>query len=224
LAKIYVEGEHVCDATLISSRWLVTHTDCDISIKSLEDMPEKYSVARLGSYLNLDKPKFLAGHEQVVRISRSMAIPMSQIALMKLEKPVKLTEYVNTICLPSSEWIPIGTKCQIHGTHNEEFNHAIITRMTSKCNHTGDDNFYLCTEQESPSGECLSNWSGSLVCPDLSGKFYAIGIYHVGQNDCSNATFSNIPTKFIPLINDASREAIKSIIDNQCQFWIRRTS
>ena len=115
----------------------MTHTDCDISIKSLEDMPEKYSVARLGSYLNLDKPKFLAGHEQVVRISRSMAIPMSQIALMKLEKPVKLTEYVNTICLPSSEWIPIGTKCQIHGTHNEEFNHAIITRMTSKCNHTG---------------------------------------------------------------------------------------
>ena len=166
----------------------MTHTDCDISIKSLEDMPEKYSVARLGSYLNLDKPKFLAGHEQVVRISRSMAIPMSQIALMKLEKPVKLTEYVNTICLPSSEWIPIGTKCQIHGTHNEEFNHAIITRMTSKCNHTGmlfsrkkcynvyigfclffvivflgDDNFYLCTEQELPSGECLSNWSGSLV-------------------------------------------------------------
>ena len=88
-------------------------------------MPEKFSVARLGSYLNLDQPKFLAGHEQVIRISRSMAIPMSQIALMKLEKPVKLTEYVNTICLPSSEWIPLGTKCQIHGTHNEEFNYVI---------------------------------------------------------------------------------------------------
>ena len=106
--------------------------------------------------------------------------------LMKLEKPMKLTEYVKTIFLPSS--VPLGTNCQIHGTHNEEFNHAIITRMTSKCNHTGmlfsrkkcynvyigiclffvivflgDDNFYLCTEQESPSGECLSNWSGSLV-------------------------------------------------------------
>ena len=43
--------------------------------------------------------------------------------LMKLEKPMKLTEYVKTIFLPSS--VPLGTNCQIHGTHNEEFNYVI---------------------------------------------------------------------------------------------------
>ena len=81
-----------------------------------------------GSYLKLEKPMFLAGHEQVIKIALTLFLPHSEIALMKLEKSVKFTEYVNSVCLPSSEWIPYNEKCHIHGTHGVEFNHAIITR------------------------------------------------------------------------------------------------
>ena len=95
----------------------------------------RYTVARFGSYLHLEKPKpqFLAGHEQVVRIAKTLFIPHSKIALLKLEKPVKFTEYVNTICLPSSEWIPYNKECMIHGTHKYEHNYAIMTTIKDKC-------------------------------------------------------------------------------------------
>ena len=52
LAKIYVEGEHVCDATLVSARWLITHSACARkTMPEVNSSPEKYSVARLGMFI-----------------------------------------------------------------------------------------------------------------------------------------------------------------------------
>ena len=122
----------------------------------------------------------------------------SDIALLRLEKPVNLTEYVHTICLPSTEWIPENSQCFIHGHHNKVFNHAIETTLKGQCDFSAisgisDDgtgivdagsltSFSLCTEQGTETTECLDNWSGTLVCPDATGKFYAVGVYHSGKS------------------------------------------
>ena len=71
---------------------------------------------------------------KVIRIICSLIIPESDIALLKLEKEANLTEYVHTICLPNTEWVPINTKCFIHGRHDGVFNHAIETTTIGKCN------------------------------------------------------------------------------------------
>ena len=62
-------------------------------------------------------------------------------------------------------------------------------------------NFDICTQQEVASGECLDNWSGTLVCPDLNGNLYAVGIYHSGpSSDCEAfGTVSNIPEEFVSI-------------------------
>jgi hypothetical protein len=213
-AGIYREGVYTCGATLVNPRWLLTHRSCaEASMPQAFGQPQKYTVARLGAYLDNPDLNFLAGHEQAIRIARSLIIPESDIALLKLEKEANLTEYVHTICLPNTEWVPINTKCFIHGRHAGVFNHAIETTTIGKCNEDGG-NFDICTQQEVASGECLDNWSGTLVCPDLNGNLYAVGIYHSGpSSDCeASGTGSNIPEEFVSIVSDTARQAIVSLV------------
>jgi len=200
-ADIYVEGVYTCGATLINAKWLLTHADC-----AQATMGGKYVVARFGAYHDLEKLKFLAGHEQVVRIARSLVIPGSEIALLKLEHKVQLTEYVSTICLPSLEWVPKNTNCFIHGPHRGVFNHAVETKILGKCNNND-----ICTQQTTPTSECLHSWSGTLVCPDGSGSVYAIGIYHSGRSHACGDS-GNVPDRFISVVSDAARSALIDII------------
>jgi hypothetical protein len=214
-AGIYIEGAYTCGATLVNPQWLLTHRSCAQEAMPQDGVPEKFAVARLGAYLDNPELNFLSGHEQVIRIARSLIIPESDIALIKLESEASLTEYVHTICLPNTEWVPINTKCFIHGRHAGVFNHAIETKITGKCNEVGD-NFDICTAQEVASGECLDNWSGTLVCPDLNGNLYAVGIYHSGPEETcetnNSSDTSNIPDEFVSIVSDTARNAIVSLV------------
>lgn len=186
LVQVYVEGKYRCDGTLVSPRWVLTHAAC-----ANEVLPQKFSVARLGMYWNME-PRFLSAPEQVslqaelfchflsieirifyliryqidilqvVRIALSLQVPNSEIALLKLEKNVNLTEHVSTACLPSSEWIPVDTNCFIHGTHEKAFNYAIEMKSIGKCNQNGNS-YDICTKQTKPTNECLNNWSGRVT-------------------------------------------------------------
>ena len=82
---------------------------------------------------------------KVIRIARSLIIPDSDIALIKLETEAELTEHVHTICLPSTEWVPTNAKCFIHGRHSGVFNHAVETKVIGKCNQF-QDHFDICTK------------------------------------------------------------------------------
>jgi hypothetical protein len=133
--------------------------------------------------------------------------------LLKLENPVELTEYIHTICLPSSEWIPVGTTCFIHGTHHGVFNHAIETVVTGKCNSINEHQYDICTSQEHvTTTECLKNWSGTLVCPDTTGSHYAVGIYHSGPDTCADPDTPNIPEVYSTVVSDTARDAIIKLI------------
>ena len=67
-------------------------------------------------------------------------------------------------------------------------------------------------QQQKPTGECLDNWSGTLVCPDFSGNLYAVGIYHSGpESACQNGA-GNIPDEYISIVSDTAREAIISVV------------
>ena len=63
-----------------------------------------------------------------------------------------------------------------------------------------------------PTGECLDNWSGTLVCPDGTGSVYAIGVYHSGPSHCIANDDSNVPDEFVSIVSDTARQAIIEII------------
>ena len=59
----------------------------------------------------------------------------------------------------------------------------------------------------------MDNWSGTLVCPDLNGNLYAVGIYHSGSSsDCQGLGGSNLPDEFVSIVSDTAREAIVSLV------------
>ena len=65
------------------------------------------------------------------------------------------------------------------------------------------------------SGECLDNWTGTLICPDFSGNFYAVGIYNSGPADqCqdNDNSGSNVPQEFISVVGVTAREAILELV------------
>ena len=131
---------------------------------------------------------------------------------MKLEKEAELTEHVHTICLPNNEWVPTHTECYIHGRHRGVFNHAVKTKIIGKCNQV-NDHFDICAKQSQDSGDCLDNWSGTLVCPDAAGSLYAVGIYHSGSaQTCESGGGSNIPEEYVAIVSDTARKAIIGVV------------
>ena len=155
-----------------------------------------------------------------------MNIPQSDIYLVKLDIAATLNEHVNTICLPTGEFVPVGTNCFIHGTHEVDdpagnahivYNHAIKTRIVGKCNIVASraDSFEICTRQTVPTGECLKNWSGALVCPDNNGRYFGVGIFYAGNSQCSPGSPSNIPDEFVNIVGNTARSAITNLINTK---------
>ena len=147
-------------------------------------------------------------------MAKSYLTEGSDIALLRLEKPLNLTEYVHTICLPSTKWVPENSECFIHGHHNGVFNHAIETTLKRECNQQDDGSFDLCTRQDTPTDECLNNWSGTLVCPDATGKLYSVGLYHSGPGQCENGqnNGAEIPNVFVEIVSDEARQVIIDVM------------
>ena len=76
--------------------------------------PYDWVVARMGGYRD---EKFLSAHEQYARIIQITNIPGTEIYLGKFAKAVKMSEYINIICIPEIRWIPRNAECVITGKH-----------------------------------------------------------------------------------------------------------
>ena len=94
---------------------------------------------------------------QVIRVGRSYVTDGSDVALLKLEKAVNLTEYVHLICLPSTKWVPDGSRCFMHGPQEGVFNHAIETTLEGECDHQEEGSFKICTKQDKSTGNAKVN-------------------------------------------------------------------
>ncbi|GAU92925.1 hypothetical protein RvY_04939-2 [Ramazzottius varieornatus] len=104
---IYKNGEFICSGTLISESWIITAAHC------MEGMHQFYWTARLGAWrLNSQSP-----YEQTRRIKVILKQPQrgflttdgkimgykNDIALLKLEVPVMLSDWIRPICLPNGD-------------------------------------------------------------------------------------------------------------------------
>lgn len=101
---LFKNGQHVCDGTLISERWLMTTASC------FQGQGRARWVARFASVrLNARAP-----WEQKRRIVGMVKSPVegNSIVILKMDSPVVFSDFARPACLPSSdEFIHMGATC-----------------------------------------------------------------------------------------------------------------
>lgn len=106
-AALFKEDIHICDATLLSSEWLLTSGSC------FQGQPKAEWTARFGTVrLSSSTP-----WQQERRVTELIKSPVegSTVALVRLEDPVRLNDFVRPVCLPKRDEQGDGVYCNTLG-------------------------------------------------------------------------------------------------------------
>ncbi|KAF5279205.1 hypothetical protein FQR65_LT03452 [Abscondita terminalis] len=167
---LFKDDVHVCDATLVSSNWLLTTASC------FQGQPKAEWIARFGT-IRLSSSSPWVQERRIVGMVKS-PVEGSTIAMIKLEKPVSLNDFVRPICLPTeksgilpnnvSQCNTLGwarnrdqlQRIQIKFTGMEKCENISISTVNSVCTDTmyGQND---CNEEEFAGTSVLCTLSGS---------------------------------------------------------------
>lgn len=196
--------EHLCGGTLINNQWIITASHCIYRLET------KYLRVTLGAY-NLNQP---TSSEIVVGVNKYFIHPLyvqnlhptNDIALIKMERKVKLSWSIHPACLPVPDQ-PESTDyfdCWItgwgetYGTGNPNVLNELKVSITDiqSCNmswHGLISSLHLCTGN-GLRGACYGDSGGPLVC-QREGKFDLVGIISWGNGQCYTVNFPNVFTR-----------------------------
>ncbi|KAJ8403802.1 hypothetical protein AAFF_G00346700 [Aldrovandia affinis] len=117
--SLHIKGSHVCGASIINNRWLVTAAHC-----VQDDAKTKYSQPGVWeAYLGLHKQRQPGKWTVKKTLRQVISHPYynpytfdNDMALMELDSPVTLNDFIKPICLPSSAHdFPAGKSVWITG-------------------------------------------------------------------------------------------------------------
>ncbi|XP_059351981.1 serine protease nudel-like isoform X3 [Daphnia carinata] len=174
-ATLFLEGQYLCGATLVAPQWLLVSSVCFRNI----DLTKDYVAALLGSRRLIP---FTSPMEQILRVANSVKISTtSKMTLLFLERPVKLTEHVNHVCLASSREAVrnlIKNQCVAVGMNGTLLaSSASFSQIKLNVGRT-----LLATWTNNETISCPSDkWSGNVVCSD-GFTWYAVAVF---ERDCS---------------------------------------
>lgn len=150
---LFKEDVHVCDATLVSSEWLVTTASC------FQGQPKAEWTARFGT-VRLASSSPWQQERRIIGMVKS-PVEGSTVAMVKLEEAVILNDFIRPICLPTEK---MGTlpnnmsQCNTLGwARNREQLQRVQVKVTDmeKCENISISTVNsLCTEPAYGQNDC----------------------------------------------------------------------
>ncbi|XP_077966935.1 uncharacterized protein LOC144420943 isoform X2 [Styela clava] len=237
MAGLYdCKWEHLCGATLIGPKWVVTAGHCIeewLYRVVHEDPGEKWSVVIGMTKLYTDGDRYFVRRVFLHPHYEYRGVPRNDIALLKLRESVPLTDNVMPACLPEHHIPQVDDECFITGWGNlyprrnlsRDLLHASLPLLDFKqCQKLGDlyntylnENWHLCagdTKRDDGADSCRGDSGGPMVCV-RNGKWYLTGITSFGFKECGTKGHAGI---YAPMneYNEWVRNTIENYSHNGC--------